>query len=130
VLVRFRNYHATFQYPITTVDISDTWGAYRIGPKPAEQDILHLYADNVLFIETDAGEQIEMTLEDGRRNLFWGKDMQLLSEWASEQQTVPCSGPEHPQASLMNTGVSLSSTLAPDEIRDDPPILELEPRDR
>jgi hypothetical protein len=130
VLVRFRNYHATFQYPITTVDISDTWGAYRIGPKPAEQDILHLYADNVLFIETDAGEQIEMTLEDGRRNLFWGKDMQLLSEWASEQQTVPCSGPEHPQASLMNTGVSLSSTLAPDEIRDDPSILEPEPRDR
>jgi hypothetical protein len=119
VLVRFRNYHATFQYPITTVDISDTWGQYRIAPRPAEQDILHLYANNVLFIETDTGEQIEMTLEDGRRNLFWGKDFQLLSEWASEQQSVPCSAPEHPDPSLMNTGLSLSSTLPPQEIPDD-----------
>jgi hypothetical protein len=120
VLVRFRNYRATFTYPITTVDISDTWGAYRIGPRPLQQDILHLYADNGLFIETDAGEQIEMTLEDGRRNLFWNKDFQLLSDWAAEQRSVPCPDPAHPDPSLMNTGLSLSSGLVPDEIPDEP----------
>ena len=59
-----------------------------------------------------------MTLEDGRRNLFWNKDFQILSEWAAEQNPIPCQGPIRPDASLMNTGVSLSTNIAPDNIRD------------
>jgi hypothetical protein len=98
-------------------DVSNSWGAYRIEPKPAgARDILHVYADNVLFIETDLGERSELTLEDGRRNLFWNKDPQLLSEWAAERKTIPCPPSTPADASLMNTGVSLSSTIQPDEI--------------
>jgi hypothetical protein len=116
VLVRFKNYHATPSYPTTIFDVSDTWGAYRIDARPVEQDILHIYADNALFVETDTGEQIEMTLEDGRRTLFWAKDSQLLSDWAAEQRPTPCTDPTNPDPSLMNTGISLRSSLAPDAI--------------
>jgi hypothetical protein len=70
----------------------------------------------VLFIETDIGELTEMTLEDGRRQLFLAKDYQLLSEWAAEQKTLPCELPPDADPSLMNTGLSLSSTLPPDEV--------------
>jgi hypothetical protein len=113
-LVRFRNYHAGWSYPLTEVDISDSWAAYRIEPKPDQRDILHLYADNALVLETDAGELAEMTLEDGRRHLFWNKDYQLLLEWATEQQPIPCQLPANPDPSLMNTGISLSTTIEPD----------------
>ena len=82
------------------------------------RDILHFYADNALFIETDLGEQTEMTLEDGRRNLFWNKDFQILSEWAAERKPIPCQPPANPDASLMNTGVSLSTNIKPDDIQD------------
>ena len=34
-----------------------------------------------------------MTLEDGRRTLFWNKDSQILSEWAAEQKQVPVRDP-------------------------------------
>jgi hypothetical protein len=118
VLVRFRNHRAGVTYPSTVVDVTDSWGAYRIEPKPDQRDILHLYADNAVFIETDLGERMAMTLEDGRRNLFWNKDYQILSEWAAERKPIPCQEPARPDASLMNTGVSLSSNIAPDDIRD------------
>jgi hypothetical protein len=98
-------------------------GAYRIESKPSQRDILHLYADNALFIETDLGEQAEMTLEDGRRHLFWDKDYQILSEWATEQKPIPCQAPANPDASLMNTGVSLSTNIKPDDIGDSRPVL-------
>jgi hypothetical protein len=116
VLVRFRNYRAGAFYPTTVADATDSWGAYRVEPKGDQRDILHIYADNGLFIESDSGERIEMTLEDGRRTLFWNKDYQLLSEWAAEQKPVPCQPPARPDASLMNTGVSLATNIAPDEI--------------
>jgi hypothetical protein len=119
VLVQFRNFRAGAAFPTTVADVSNSWGAYRIEPKPTgARDILHVYADNVLFIETDVGERTEMTLEDGRRNLFWGKDAQLLSEWAAERKTIPCQPAVDADPSLMNTGISLSSTIRPDEIKD------------
>lgn len=118
VLVRFKNYRATPVHPITVADVSDSWGAYRIEGKPVEQDILHIYADNALHIETDLGETMDMTLEDGRRHLFWGKDYMLQSEWATEQKPVPCQLPDGADGSLMNTGISLSTPIAPDEIAD------------
>jgi hypothetical protein len=122
VLVRFRNYRAGLLYPVTVVDVSESWGAYRVEAKPALRDILHLYADNALWIETDLGELAEMTLEDGRRHLFWAKDYQILSEWAAEQQPIPCQSPGNPNASLANTGVSLSTQIQPDDIADARPI--------
>ncbi|MBL9134510.1 MAG: hypothetical protein JNK85_01515 [Verrucomicrobiales bacterium] len=123
VLVRFKNTRAGVFYPMTETDVTDNWGAYRVEPKSNATDILHLYADNDVFIETDSGEQVAMTLEDGRRHLFWEKDYQLHSEWASEQKPVPCqpSLPTHPN--LMNTGVTLSTTIPPDAIGDVPPLL-------
>ena len=103
-------------YPTTFEEVSDNWGAYRIEPKPTERDILHRYADNGVFIETDLEEQIEMTLEDGRRHLFWEKDYLILSEWAAEQKPVPCELPANPDPGLMNTGVALATSIPPDEI--------------
>jgi hypothetical protein len=119
-LVRFRNYRTSGVYPHTVVDISDSWGAYRVEPKPDRRDILHVYADNGLVIETDLGERSEMTLENGRRHLFWNKDYMILSEWAAERKPVPCQLPANPDASLINSGISLFSTIAPDEIADEP----------
>jgi WD40 repeat protein len=118
VLVRFKNYQAGPFYPGTIAHVTNNWGAYRIEPKPAGRDILHIYADNGLWIESDAGERIEMTLEDGRRNLFWGKDFQLMSEWAADLKPVPCvvSAPADP--SLLNTGISLSTLIEPDPVGD------------
>ncbi|HWQ91664.1 MAG TPA: hypothetical protein VN673_08330 [Clostridia bacterium] len=118
VLVRFRNHRASASYPITIVDVTDNWGAYRVDPKPTQLDILHIFADNSLFIESDLGEQVEMTLEDGRRHLFWGKDFQLLSTWAAEQQPTPCQPPANPDPSLINTDIALTTDIAPDEIPD------------
>ncbi len=123
VLVRFKNHRAGLSHPNTIVDVTESWGAYRVEPKPSQQDILHLYADNSLFIDTDSGEQAEMTLEDGRRHLFWNKDFQILSEWAAEQKPIPCQVPGNPDASLMNTGIALSTNIKPDEVRDLQPIL-------
>jgi len=54
-LVRFRNYRAGSSYPQTVVDIADSWGAYRVEPKPNRQDILYVYANNALLIELDRG---------------------------------------------------------------------------
>ena len=121
VLIRFRNYRAGFAYPTTVADIADSWGAYRIEGRPEARDVLHRYADNGLFIETDRGERIEMTLEDGRRYLFWEKDSQTLSEWATEQKPIACQGPAEPDRRLMNTGVALSTSIAPDEEPEVPP---------
>ncbi len=123
VLVRFKNHYAGPFYPTTLAEVSDTWGAYRVGPQPGERDILHLYADNTLEIETDAGEGAAMTLEDGRRQLFWEKDPLLLGEWASEQRPEPCSSPAGADPGLMNTGVALTTRLAPDEIPEADPVL-------
>ena len=117
-LVRFRNYRAGLAYPSTIADVSDTWGAYRVEGKPAGRDILHRYADNAVLIETDGGEPSAMTIEDGRRHLFWGKAFQILSEWASEQRPVPCDRPAALDLRLLNTGVSLATTLPADELED------------
>ena len=35
----------------------------------------------------------------------------ILSEWAAERKPIPCQGPARPDASLMNTGVSLSTNF-------------------
>jgi hypothetical protein len=118
VLVRFTNHRAGVFYPQTVVDVTDSWGAYTVEPKPSQRDILHRYADNSVFIESDLGEQFEMTLEDGRRHLFLGKDYQILSEWAAERNPIPCQSPAGPDANLMNTGVSLSTDIPPDVIRE------------
>jgi hypothetical protein len=123
VLVRFKNHRAGPFYPTTITDVTDNWGAYRIDPKPELTDILHLYADNVLWIVTDLGEPAEMTLEDGRRHLFWGKDYMILSEWAAEQQPVPCQPPQPANPRLMNTGLALSTRIAPDAIPESGPLL-------
>src|SRR4030095_16458480 len=64
-----------------------------------------------------------MPLEDGRRHLFWNKDFQILSEWAAEQKPIPCQAPVGPDASLMNTGVSLSTNIKPDDIGDSQPVI-------
>jgi len=96
------------------LDTLEVWGAYEIGPKPAQTDILHCYADNTLHLLTDFGEELNMTIEDGRRNLFWGKEPQPLGTWALEQVPIPCQLPGNPDRSLINTGVSLSSTITPD----------------
>jgi hypothetical protein len=123
VLVRFRNHFAGAVYPSTVVDTSDTWGAYQVGPQPEESDILHRYADNTVTLETDGGEFMEMTLEDGRRHLFWAKDYQILSAWAAEQQPIPCQLPEVFHADLLNTGLSLTTSLPPDDIVDPQPLV-------
>jgi hypothetical protein len=116
VMVRFRNYHAGLSYPNVVEDATSSWGAYRIEPKPAQGDILQLYADNNLHIEMDQGEQAELTLEDGRRHLFWGKDYQILSEWATEQKPIPCELPGNSNASLINISVSLTTSIEPEVI--------------
>jgi hypothetical protein len=118
VLVRFTDYHAGLFYPDTIEEVTDFWGRYRIEPKSSERDILHIYADNLLFVESDFGEEINATLEDGRRTLFWGKDYQLLSTWAAEQKAIPCELPSIYNWNLINTGVSLSTSITPDAIVD------------
>lgn len=123
VLVRFKNYFAGAVYPTTMVEVNDSWGAYRVGPKPDQRDILHLFADNGLFLDMDSGETAEMTLEDGRRHLFWEKDYQILSEWAAEQKPEPCPMPGDSNPSLMNTGIALTTTIAPDDLSEAAPVL-------
>ena len=78
--------------------------------------------DNTVFIETDLGETAELTLEDGRRNLFWSKDYQILSEWAAERQPIPCEAPVNANPSLRNTGLSLATSIEPDDISVPGPI--------
>lgn len=65
----------------------------------------------------DEGYQITGLLfrVNGRRHLFWVKNYQILSEWASEQRPIPCEGPVSVDLRLMNTGVSLSTTIPPDD---------------
>src|SRR4029453_12143734 len=61
---------------------------YKVNPGAADEAIAAFLAavaeearvDDALTIETDPGETAAMTLEDGRRNLFWGKDLRLVSE--------------------------------------------------
>lgn len=95
-------------------DTLEVWGAYEIGPKPAQTDVLHCYADNTLHLLTDTGEELSMTLEDGRRNLFWGKEPQPLGSWALEQTPIACQLSGNPDPSLINTGVSLPTAIPPD----------------
>jgi len=116
VLIKFTQYVAGVGYPFVVPDELNVWGAYRIDPNPALQDILHFYADNSLHIETDANEQLELTLEDGRRHLFWGKDRATLDEWAAQEPATPCDPPANFDPSEMNTGVSLQTTIAPDDL--------------
>lgn len=94
--------------------IQDEWGAYKIDPKPAQTDILHCYADNDLTVKLDAGDLVKMTLENGRRILFLGKDHYPLDPWAHEYKPIACQVPGNSDGSLLNTGVSLSTAIAPD----------------
>ena len=123
VLVRFKNTFAGPSFPTTITEVSDSWGAYRITGRPTEPDILHRYADNGVELDLDRGESASMTLEDGRRHLFWGKDYQIQSEWATEQKPVPCTPPTTGDSSLLNTGLSLTSNLPPGPIGDEQPTL-------
>ncbi|MCC7376905.1 MAG: hypothetical protein IT581_19760 [Verrucomicrobiales bacterium] len=123
VLVRFKNTRAGVFYPTTETVVTDNWGAYRVEPKPEATDILHIYADNGVFIETDLGEQVAMTLENGRRQLFWEKDYLLQSEWASEQKPVPCVPATQTRPGLANTGIALSTSIVPDPTGDQAPVL-------
>jgi hypothetical protein len=100
----------------------EAWGAYEIGPKPTETDILHCFADNTLHLLTDPGEELNMTLEDGRRNLFWGKEPQPLGDWTLEQKPIACQLSGNSDPSLINTGVSLSSTITPDPTEEAGPL--------
>jgi hypothetical protein len=43
MLIRFRNYRATFTYPFTVADVSDSWAPYSVEPKPEQRDVLHRY---------------------------------------------------------------------------------------
>jgi hypothetical protein len=63
-----------------------------------------------------------LTLEDGRRHLFWGKDRAVLDEWAAEEPPTPCQPPVEFDPNLMNTGVSLQTTVAPDDITEPGPL--------
>jgi hypothetical protein len=123
VLVRFKNYFAGPFYPSTLEEVSDSWGAYHVGPRPIEADILHRYADNTVFLDMDSGDRVEMTLEDGRRHLFWEKDYQIQSEWAAEQKPLLCESPADVDRTLLNQGISLSTDLPPDDVSGNPPVL-------
>jgi hypothetical protein len=50
-LVRFRNHRVVGAYPTTAVDVTDSWGAYRVEPRGDQRDVLHRYPDNVLLVE-------------------------------------------------------------------------------
>ncbi len=116
VMMRFIQHRAAPGLPpVIVADVIDAWGAYTIQPKPPGQDVLHRYADNVLRIETDLGETLEMTLEDGRRHLFWGRDRAVVDEWAAEDQPALCLPPADIDPRLMNTGLSLQTSIAPDD---------------
>ena len=115
VLIRFTQHVAGGGFPNVIPKVIEVWAAYRVEPKPPFQDILHLYADNSIRIETDAGEQLEWTLEDGRRHLFWGKDRAALEEWAALEQPVGCEPPANFDPNLVNTGLSLQTSLPPDD---------------
>lgn len=116
VLVRFTTYRAGWPAGMVIEDVTEIWGAYGIDPKPTQTDILHCYADNVLNLKTDMGEEVHMTLENGRRNLFWGKNGYALGVWATAHVPSPCQLPGMPDASLINTGLSLSTDISPDPI--------------
>lgn len=113
VLVRFRTHHANWSEVVE--EVTDLWGAYQIEPKPAPLDVLHCYADNELTIETDHGEELALTLENGRRVLFLGKEPYVLGDWAAEEKPIPCVVGDS-DTGLINTGLSLSSAIAPDPI--------------
>jgi hypothetical protein len=116
VMIRFIQHVAAPNSTVIVPEIIDAWGAYTIAPNTGPQDIFHFYADNTLHVETDLGEQLELTLEDGRRYLFWGTDRALLDEWAALQQPIACQLPANPDPSLNNTGVSLRTTVPPDDL--------------
>jgi hypothetical protein len=122
VLIRFIHHRSLAGHPVIVTEVIEVWGAYGIEPNQGPQDILHLYADDLLRIEIDPGEQLEMTLEDGRRHLFWGKDRAVLDEWAAEQQLIACQPPVNFDPSLANTGVSLQTTVEPDDLTEAGPI--------
>lgn len=125
VFIRFIYKRAGAPYPSVIEDIVEAWGAYEIKPKPIETDILHFYADNVLNVTTDLGEELALTLENGRRVMFWGKEPHLLAEWYLEQKPIPCVLPINSDASLINTGVSLSSEIPPDPMGGPVPLLTI-----
>jgi hypothetical protein len=57
-------------------DVATYWGAYTV--------VEGVPADRVL-VQSDAGEQIDMQLTHGRRNLVWGNDVYGQVDWENEQ---------------------------------------------
>lgn len=70
-------------------------------------------SDNDVTVELDVGDLVHLTLEDGRRNLFWKKEYFPHASWAMEKQES-CQRPANPDATLINTGISLATAIAPD----------------
>jgi hypothetical protein len=120
VLVRFTTW--TLEWDMAVERVMDAWGAYAIGPKPGSADILHLYADNDVALILDVGDLEKLTLEDGRRSLFWGKEYYPNMAWVIEQKPLLCQMPGNSDASLLNTGLSLSTGIAPDPIGGQHPL--------
>lgn len=111
ILVRF-----TIWPPAGAEVIWDQWGAYKVEPKPSETDIYHVYADNNVTVKLDVGDVVPMTLENGRRVLFSQKTTYPLDAWAAEHEPIACQVPGNADASLINTGVSLTTAIAPDPV--------------
>lgn len=57
-------------------DVATHWGAYTV--------VEGVPADRLL-VQSDAGEQIEMQLTHGRRNLIWGNSVYGQVDWENEQ---------------------------------------------
>ncbi|MEO6350297.1 MAG: hypothetical protein ABIP53_06565 [Candidatus Limnocylindrales bacterium] len=57
-------------------DVNTYWSRYTI--------VEGTDTDRVL-VETDAGEQIEMSLANGRRNLVWDNDVYGQVDWENQQ---------------------------------------------
>jgi hypothetical protein len=122
VMMRFVQHRSVPGYPVIVPEVITLWAAYAIEPRPETPDIFHRYADHSLRIETDLAEKLEMTLEDGRRHLFWGRNRAVLDEWAAEQSPIPCQAPANFDPSLMNTGLSLRTAVPPDDIAEGAPV--------
>lgn len=62
-------------------EVTTYWGAYRITPGTEAEPA---YVEENVLLETDGGEKIAMTLEDGRRVILWGKKLYGQVDWENE----------------------------------------------
>ena len=77
VFIKMEQYHEGQRYDPTNPqgDVKTFWGAYRVETSGEGERVV---------VETDEGEKIEMRLEDGRRNLYWGKEVYGQVDWENE----------------------------------------------